>query len=308
MEQDFSNKLNSKRSAKLYQITIAILILVILVLSWQLWSVKTGMEKTVTIKINENQELKAELDSMLFIHESTKMEYGELALQMTEKDSVILANAEEIKRLIASQADYRQIKRKLDLLRGVTQGYVRQIDSLFTVNQVLKEENIRITGQYKAEQGKTQSLIRDKEGLTEKVEIASMMKAYNLVTKGERLRGRKNRPEETDKAKYIDRLKICFTLSQNLLSNAGEKTIYIRITRPDNVVLVRGKSDLYTFMFNGEQLQFSLKKVIDYQNKEMDICMFWEKENPNEPAMIGTYNIAIFVDGYEIGQSNITLK
>ncbi|MCF8297477.1 MAG: hypothetical protein K9J13_08055 [Saprospiraceae bacterium] len=313
MENDIVKKIEKVDSIKKnsnvgYKTTIVVLSLIIIALLYMLYVTKNEVQTIIVEKVQATNELQSELDSLLSEHNLIKQEYGEVSNQLLGKDSIIMANAEEIRKLIASQADYRRIKRKLDFLRGITQGYVNQIDSLFTVNRQLKDENVQITKKYQKEQSKTVELIQEKDVLTEKVEIASMLNAYNIEAYGVRDKGRKEKEQITDKANRVEKLKLCFTLSQNLLVDGGEKLIYVRITRPDNQILSKGKGDLYSFMFNGEMLQYSLKKVINYKNQSMNICMFWEKQNKDEAAMLGKYNFAIFVDGYEIGQTSIVLK
>ena len=313
MEKDIVKKVETVESEKQrsnigYKITIVILSLIILALLYFLYEAKNDIQTIIIEKEITTDNLQTELDSLLSEHSLVKAEYGEISNQLLGKDSVIQANAEEIRKLIASQADYRRIKRKLDFLRGITQGYVNQIDSLFTVNKQLKNENIKITKRFKKEQTKTTELTMEKDLLTGKVEIASMLKAYNIKSYGVRTKGRKNKEQITDKANRVEKLKLCFTLGQNLLAEGGEKIVYVRVTRPDNKILSKGKGNIYSFMFNGEMLKYSIKKVINYKNQSMNICVFWEKQNKDIAAMTGKYNFAIFVDGYEIGQSSIVLK
>lgn len=297
-----------KKKERGYQITIALLGAVIVVLIWLLISAKTEVRTVYIEKEQVTNQLKSELNELLSEHEKIKEEYGDLSLQLTEKDSMIQASAKEIERLIASQADYRQVKRKLDYLRGITQGYINQIDSLFVVNAELKQENVRIRGQIKTEQTRSEQLTREKEVLSEKIEIAAMLKAYNLSAGGIYGKGRGDKETPTDKARRVERIKVCFTLSQNLIIPAGEKTVYCRIARPDNQILVKGRGDQYTFVFSGELLQYSMKTTINYRNSEQKVCLYWDKEDDKTPAMTGTYNAAIFVDGYEIGQTSFTIK
>ena len=122
------------------------------------------------------------------------------------------------------------------------------------------------------------------------------------------MRGKNNREEVTNKANRIDMMRICFTLSENKIAEAGKKTVYIRIARPDKLILVKGNDDIYSFIYNGQRIQYSLKKEIDYQNKAIDICVAWEKLDKKEPAMTGLYNIALFIDDYEIGQTSFTIE
>jgi septal ring factor EnvC (AmiA/AmiB activator) len=170
----------NKPNTKKYKIIISILSIVIVVLAWQLIVSKTKVN-TYTVEkekaVSQNNQLQHELDSLLKEHDRIKSEYGSLSAKLSEKDSIIVAKADEIQKLIASQADYGRIKRKLDYLRGITQGYVTQIDSLYRVNKTLKDENIKIKEDYTKETAKTTELTKDKEKLTEKVNLASLLKA-----------------------------------------------------------------------------------------------------------------------------------
>ena len=292
-----------------YKIIIAILLLIIAFLLWELYHVKSKMDLVTNEKNTtetKKQVLKNSLDSLLTKYDSIKVSYGKLTDKLTAQDSIILANAEEIQKLIASQADYRRIKRKLDYLRGITQSYVTQLDSLFTVTKELKEENTKITDNLKQEKKKSLTLTKDKEKLTEKVNIASSLQAYKIIATPIRMKGGGEKEAATDKAKKTDRIKICFTLSRNLIIQGGSKDIYLRIARPDNEILVRGKGIEYSFVTKeGDTLQFSAKKNIMYDNKAMDVCMQFDKSSELKP---GNYMASVYADGILIGETSFELK
>jgi len=296
-----------KSKNRIYLILVIILALSNIVLLWLFINTKSEV-KTIIVKqeqtISKNTELQHELDSLISEHEKIKNEYGEINLKLKEKDSIIIANAQEIQKLISRQADYKQIKKKLEYLRGITQGYVSQIDSLLKINTVLTTENIKIKGELKNEQLKTTELIKDKEQLNEKVTIASNLKAYNLKAYGVRVKGEK-KETITDKAKKIDKIKISFTLSENLIATSGNKTIYVRIAGPDNVILYTGESEKSFFMFNGQKLQYSLKKDILYQNKAMDVVMYWDNTSRYST---GTYKVVVYVDSYKVGDAEFPVN
>ncbi len=295
-----------KTNNKIYLAIIIVLVLSNVVLLWLFINAKSEV-KTIVVKqeqtISKNTELQHELDSLLSEHEKIKREYGDLNGKLQEKDSIILANAQEIQKLISRQADYKQVKKKLDYLRGITQGYVSQIDSLLRINEVLVTENTKIKGDLINEQTKTTELIKDKEQLNEKVTIASNLKAYNVTAAGIRVKGG-SKEMITDKAKKIDKIRIRFTLSENLLASSGNKTIYVRIAGPDNVILYSGDAELSFFIFNGQKMQYSLKKDIVYQNKAMDVTLYWDN---TENYSLGTYKVVVYVDSYKVGESEFTV-
>jgi len=239
------------------RIVIVLLVIILGLIAALIWqSVSTG--EKIEQKVTENISLQSELDSLMREHDFIKYEYGALTDSLKSRDSVILANAEEIKKLIASQADYYRIRKKLDLLRGITQNYVNRIDSLYTANRLLEEENRTLSTKYEEQVSITEELEKDRTELEEKVTQAAVLKAYNIVCEGIRMRAGE-REDVTFKARRVDAIRVSFTLSENPVAEPGPKTLYVRIARPDNVIVTRGKDDAFTFEYEGNRINFSMK-------------------------------------------------
>lgn len=288
---------------------IVIVLLIIAIVAILIWFVP--MKEKYLSMINEKEEqrleLQNELNDLLIKHDSIKIEYGALADSLTVKDSIILANAKEIQDLLNYKWEYGKVNKKLELLRKISQGYVHQLDSLYTENKDLKEENEKIRQQYSKEQDRTRELSKDKEKLIETVSQAKVLKAYSIASGGVRFTG-SGKEKETDKAGKIERVKVCFVLGENKLVDPGIKTVHIRIIRPDGVVVVQKAGGDYTFNFNGETLEYTAKQEIEYKNKDTYTCLYWTKKTKADPAMVGIYNVFIYADGFEIGQTSFELK
>ena len=252
-------------------------------------------------------ELKGELDKVMDEYTTIKMENQDLSAQMSEKDSIILANRAEIEKLIASQADYNKIRRKLELLRKITQDYVARIDSLVVVNRELAEENTQLAEtvtQFKAQNNRLEA---DKAQLQEKITVASALKAYDLQAFTVRMRA-DGKEKPTDRAARVTRINLQFTIGENKVVEPGIKTIYARISRPDGQVMVLGTDDLYSFELNGKTLQYTLKQEIDYRNEAQEVKMFWDRKDVSVPAMAGTYDVMLYAEGVEIGRGSFMIR
>lgn len=289
-----------------YKVTIGILVAIIAVLLWMLLYTKEEVKAVESKSAEVELDLQGQLDSLMAEHELIKGEYGELTEQAFSKDSVILANAEEIKRLIAKSADYRQIKRKLDQLRNIQQSHVDQLDSLYTVNRLLNEELVVAKDKITEKTQQTEILSQEKEQLTKIVETGAVLKAYNVSGTTFSLKGKTERETETFKARRVDRVKIRFTISENNLSKPGPRTAYVRIARPDGLIISKGKGDQYSFDANGTRLQYSLKYDFDYKNEAINVELNWDKQT-DTPAMEGKYHVGIYLDGQMIGQNYFVL-
>ncbi len=295
-----------KNSSLWMYIVLVVLALGIIGLSIKLISVKNEMKELLVEKDMQRTELEKELDSLVYQHQQIKEAYGELSDSLTSKDSIIQANAVEIKKLLNTKWEYYKIKKKLSRLQVISQGYVRQMDSIYRVNHQLTEENQKIKEEIKVERRKNQQLQKSKEELMGKVDEAAVLQVFNLVATPVHKKG-SGKERATDKIKRVDRVKVCFTLGKNTIVEPGTKTIYVRIARPNDEILVKGRGDKYSFMFNGEQLQYSIMQHVDYQNESKDICVYWNRRSSLklEP---GLYHVDIFEGDHEIGGTTFTLK
>lgn len=295
----------TEKSNRRKSVLILLLLLLIVLASLTVWQFR---KQAITSAKNEqamadNLALQHELDSLLFAHEQTKSQYGELTDQLFFKDSLISLKADSIRLLIRRQADYNSIRRELNRLREESTMYMAHIDSLYRVTQILEAENREIRTQYQAEQIRSQKLTVERAELSQKVAVGSILKAYNILPTAYRLRSGNAKP--TDKARRADRLEVCFTIGENLVVESGKRDVYVRITRPDKQVLTR--DDQSQFMFNGEMISYSIKQNIRYLNKEMNLCVHWDKIDEKADAMEGVYDIVIIVDDFVIGQTQIEL-
>ena len=288
-----------------YKMYLAILGILILILAFWLFIQRSQLLKLVHAKETERNELQHELDSVIVEHNRIKVEYGALSDSLKAKDSLIQANAVEIRKLLDTQWEYNKIRKKLAMLQVVAQGYVRQMDSLYTVNRELTAENEKVRAEVRTEKNRNQALIKDKEDLKEKMNQAAFIKAYDVTASAWKVKGG-GRETETDKANRTDRLKVCFTLGENPLVPAGRRPIYVRIQRPDDVVVQKTKYDVFTF--SGQTIPYSVREDVNYTGKAQNLCVVWNKKENDVPAMKGKYIISVFADDKEIGEGSFELK
>ena len=265
-------------------------------------------EKVIEIQAvqSEHAVLQNELDEILKEYEAIKNEYGELNAQLSEKDSAILAQAEEIKVLIASQADYRRIKKKLELLQDQGKQYVHMLDSLYTVNQELMTENQEIKKEVTRLHTEQQTLTEEKNVLTEKVNVASKVSAYGFSINGIALKSSGKKEEITTKARKVEQFKVVFSLADNPLAQAGEVNLYCRISLPDGRVLALGTGDAYSFLNNGKRLQYTIKSTVNYDKKSKPVTMVWNLRT-DDTAVPGEYTAQIFSDTDFLGEASVIL-
>jgi hypothetical protein len=305
--QDNFSQQQKKGASNLWMyIVMVIMALGIVGVSLWLLSVKSTMNELLAEKELQKQELEVELENLIQEHEKVKLAYGEVTDSLVVMDSVIKANAKEIKQMLNYKWEYYKIKKKMSRLQVIAQGYVRQMDSIVTVNRDLTEENLQIKEEIKIERRKNKELEEQTETLTDIVVEASVLNVYGLKAEGIHKKG-SSRETPTDKIRRVDVIKVCFTLGENSIVKAGDKNIYVRIAQPNKEILTKGRGSDYSFMFNGEELQYSILEDVNYQNQAIDMCMRYHLRDTQELEP-GVYHVDIFEGENTIGHTTFSLK
>lgn len=253
----------------------------------------------------ESQKDKAELERIKNnLETELRNIYKQYDSLKTENDNINQLRIEEqhkIEQLLTFNADNRYkihlYEKELETIRKVLRSYIIQIDSLNQSNIALRSENVEVKKQLKKVQKESESLVKEKEELTAKVEIASVLTAKDIS-----ITGLNDKGKERTKLKGIAKLRVCFTLRENAILPPGEKIIYIRIARPDEVILTSG---LNFFEYEGEQIVYTASREVDYQNTDIDLCIFWTNDGQ---LIAGTYQVNIFADGNNIGSTSFSLR
>ena len=303
---DSENKKKTNHPIWLYAL-LGVLAIALAFLLVRYSSLKTDKEALEAEKEMQRLDFQAEVDSLMKVHNELKENYGELSKELAEKDSIIQADAIEIKKLLDSQWDYNRIKKKVAALQEISQRYVRQMDSLYTVNRELVAENERIREEFQNERRQNTNLTRQKEELTNKVNQAATLKLYNYSAQAVRFKGNGSETT-TDRASRAERIRIDFTLAANDIVEPGTKLFYVRIADPRRAIISKGTGDEYAFQSNGETLQFTEKVRVNYDGKETPVRAYYVKPDAVE-LMPGTYFIDVYEQGGKlIGQTAIDLK
>lgn len=247
---------------------------------------KEEMENEYSNFANQYDELQIKInnDSLYQKLEQEKLKTQRLLEELRQVKS---SNAAEIMRL----------RKELKTVRAVMRTYIIQIDSLNRINQQLTSENQSVKKKYNEATQQISSLSEEKKTLNEKVTLASQLDATHITVTPTNKRGKK-----TDRIKRITRLDISFTVVKNITAETGQRTLYVRITKPNQEVLT--KSAANTFPYENRNIAYSIKKYIEYTGEEQNVTVYW---NVEEFLQAGTYRVDIFADGNLIGLQTFDL-
>jgi hypothetical protein len=305
MEENTSNE-NRKKSGLLW-ILIALLAITNGVTFWMYTQEKNKAANEVIVKeqvIVERDNVKGELLQL-------QKDYGNLQTSDKALQAEIDAKKAEIAQLLEDAEKHKgdayiisKLKKESETLRQIMRGYVRTIDSLGTLNKTLIVEKDNVLKELDSEKGKTTTLNKEKEDLKATIQKGSILTCFNISAKGVKFKSGGKKESETTKASRTEKIKVSFSLGENKIAKAGEKTVFVRIVTPDGKEMAKNYDDNYRFSFDKSSGYFAGKQALNYANTEISGVTYCEGK---DPLVAGNYIIEVVCDGVIIGNASLRL-
>lgn len=296
-----SNEQKAKSNIKILVGIIIALLVGMIVIGYLLFD-KANENEDLNQEITlSKQQLEDEYENLTMQYEGFKINLKNDSLldRLTNEQAKVQNLLNELKTVKATnKQEIARLNNELASLRKILRSYIVQIDSLNKANEKLRKENKEITTKYQTSQKNLQQVSQQKESLTERVSLAAKLDAVAINVQGTNSKGKAQK-----KIKKIEQLVINFTIAKNITAEPGERTIYVRIMKPDDDVLTKSRSN--TFAYESGEVNYSIKRIIEYGGDEVAVTLYW---NVEEYLMPGNYRVDIFADGNRIGSKGFSLE
>jgi hypothetical protein len=279
---------------------VVVLILVIAGAGYYIYYQKRQLTNLVEAFDIDKELLADEFNELSLQYEGYKFSAGNdslLALLSTEQTKVqrLIEELRTVK--VTNARRINELKKELETLRKIMRNYVIQIDSLNQANEKLTKEKNQAEQRYRQVSTEADELTKELEKQTELVTLASRLDATGITVTPVNARGK-----EVKRIKQMQQFIVSFHIVRNITAPVGEKIIYVRLKKPDDDILVKNRANV--FMFEGKEINYSMKRLVEYDGEELSVTMYWDIEEFLSP---GVYRVDIFADGNLIGQKNFEL-
>ena len=281
---------------------IVIILSVILIVVAVLFFMQNREHKIILGELNaEKDSIQMELNDLVVRYDSLETENDTINEQLfiaQTKVKDLLVEIEQTKKISIQKINSYQDQ--VNTLRGIMRDFVVQIDSLNRRNQELMAENLEVKERYKQVETEKEQLSQEKVQLERNLQRAAVLQVREL-----RADALNRRNKDTKFARRAEKIRIYFILSENVAAKRGEKNIYARIMRPDQLLMSKSADNL--FQFEDLKIQYSAMREVIYEGHDLPVAIFWD--NTNEPELMpGEYTVDLFADGHNIGTTTLELR
>ena len=197
-----------------------------------------------------------------------------------------------------NRAKIRQYEQELGTLRSIMKGYIKQIDSLNTLNISLRNEASEARREAQESKRQYEDLRTTTDELSKKASAGAVVKGrgFNLVAINDS-------NKVTDRSSRARKLRTCLSLIENSIAERGYRTIYIRVKDTEDILMTDDSNKVFTC--NGEQMIYSASREVDYQGEEVEICIYFAASQGFEK---GKYTVDIYTEETKLGTAEMILK
>ena len=201
---------------------------------------------------------------------------------------------------IASLSRYR---RQVNVLKAEREELLRQVDSLTQSNTLIAMQRDSTFVELEKQTVFNDSLVVQNTQLADAVERGSALNlsAFTVDAVRERNNGKL---VSTSRAKSTDKFKICFTVADNVIAEAGDRQFLVEVLDPQGNVLGGGMTKSSE---DGATVSYSKETEFYYENNNLDVCDFINKPSANFQK--GNYMVNVYDDKLKLlGTSKFALK
>ena len=283
-----------KKTLKGYQIVVVLLAIILAGLSVLYFNLNRQQQLDYALLQADRDTIQNNLTSLINEYDNLKYQNDTIAAQLAKANEMV----EQLKR--ERRFNYnkmREYQKEVGTLRAVMKNYLRQIDSLNTINKKVSAENVSLRKEISTANLRADVAEERASELQNKVAQGSVLRARDIM-----LVALNANDKLISRVKNAAALRVDFTVSANELAKPGNRNIYLCITSPDGYLL--STDAMPTFVYQGVKKGYSASREVDYQNEDVDVSIFYKGSG----FIPGTYKIELYMDGNLIGSSEVALR
>ena len=287
--------MEDQKLKKIMYVLAAVAVVLAGVLAY-IWYDKYTVEKELE---SEKADLIGQLNTLNDDYASLSTDYEDVNLQLDSSRLEVQLLIEKLTKTEATnRAKIRQYERELGTLRTVMRGYVKQIDSLHSLNKQLTADAAEARREAAENRRRSEELSKTVEDLSGQVAAGAVIKARGL-----RAEAYNASNKVTDRSSRVKYLLATLNLVENDLAEKGPFTVYIRVKDPEGILLLNGTQK--AFEYNGETMICSASREVDYQGSEVELGIYL---NDIPEYAKGIYTVEAFTSQTFLGTTELMLR
>ncbi|NNG10252.1 MAG: hypothetical protein HKM92_08765, partial [Arenibacter sp.] len=260
-------------------------------------------QKTTALLTKEKELVVEDLTSLKSEYDKAILESNATNEELVSARDNIAKYIDSVQTMKADIASLYRYRKQVGILTKEREQLLRKVDSLTRSNTFLAMQRDSTYVELEKQTIFNDSLVVQNTQLADVLEKGSALNLskFSVDAVKERSSGKL---VSTSRARATDKLKVCFTVADNVIAQAGDREFYIEVLDPQGNVL--GESFSKT-TDSGASVTYSKGTDFYYENRSLDVCDFIDK--PAGDFQKGNYMVNVYDNGLKLlGTSKFQLK
>ncbi len=260
-------------------------------------------KKTETVLTQEKELVVEDLNSLKSEYDKAILESNATNEELVSARDNIAKYLDSVKTMKADISTLSRYRRQVGVLKAEREQLLAQVDSLTRSNSFIAMQRDSTYVELEKQTVFNDSLVVQNTQLADVVEKGSALNLSKFSVDAVRERN-SGKLVSTSRAKSTDKFKICFTIADNVISEAGDREFFVEVLDPQGNVLGESYSKTNE---GGASVTYSKGTNFYYENKSLDVCDYINK--PAGDFQKGNYMVNVYDDNLKLlGTSKFTLK
>jgi hypothetical protein len=284
----------AKKSIRGYRVVIVVLALILAGVSVLYFNLNRQQQADYELLKIDRDSIQSDLTQLIDEYDDLKYQNDTIAAQLAKASEMV----EQLKR--ERRFNYNKLKayqKEVGTLRAVMKTYLRQIDSLNTINKKVIGENVSLRKEISTANLRADVAEERATELENRVQQGAVLRARDIA-----MVCLNAKDKVVSRISRAYKLRVDLTLSANELANPGNRMVYVVIITPDGYPLA--SEPIRNFDYQGDKKVYSAAREVDYQNEDVDVSIYYDGSG----FVAGDYKIAVYTDGNMVGSSTVTMR
>ena len=260
-------------------------------------------KKTENVLTQEKELVVEDLNSLKSEYDKAILESNATNEELVSARDNIAKYIDSVKNMKGDIASLSRYRRQVGVLKAEREQLLKQVDSLTRSNTFIAMQRDSTYVELEKQTVFNDSLVVQNTQLADVVEKGSALNLSKFSVDAVRERN-SGKLVSTSRAKATDKFKICFTIADNVISEAGDREFFVEVLDPQGNVLGESYSKTNE---GGASVTYSKGTNFYYENKSLDVCDYINK--PSGDFQKGNYMVNVYDDNLKLlGTSKFTLK
>lgn len=260
-------------------------------------------QKTTNQLTQEKELVVEDLNSLKSEYDKAILESNATNEELVSARDNIAKYLDSVKTMKADISSLSRYRRQVSVLKKEREQLLIQVDSLTQSNTLIAMQRDSTFVELEKQTVFNDSLVVQNTQMADIVERGSALNLSKFTVDAVKERS-SGKMVSTSKASRTDKFKICFTVANNVIAEAGDREFFVEVLDPQGNVL--GESFSKTDD-SGASITYSKGTNFYYENKSLDVCDYINK--PSGDFQKGNYMVNVYDDVLKLlVTSKFTLK